>query len=797
MEEETKQPESEETKPGDRPKVPRILPVIAMRDQVVYPYMVAPLAVGRVKSVAAVDQAMTGDRMIALALQKDPDTEDPTFADLYEVGTAASVVRMMKMPDKQVNLLVQGVSRVRFDEWLSADPCLKAVLTELPESLPDSSVQWDASVQSLSQLFRRFVELSPNLPDEAYVTALNLDDPRKLCDFIASNIDLDAGQKHEILALVNVERRVERLREFLNQQLQVLELSGKIQSDARKEMEKTQREYYLRQQLREIQKELGETDELSREIEELQEKIEAAGMPEKAREAAERELNRLAKMNVAAAEYTVSRTYLDWLVSLPWSVSTKDRLNIKAAKRVLERDHYDLEKVKERILEYLAVLKLKRDMHGPILCFVGPPGVGKTSLGQSIARALGRKFVRVSLGGMRDEAEIRGHRRTYIGSLPGRIIQGLRNAGANNPLFMLDEIDKLGTDFRGDPASALLEVLDPQQNNTFVDHYLDVPFDLSTVMFITTANILDPIPPALLDRMEVLELPGYTKEEKLGIATRYLVPRQLSEHGLTRDLLVFRKGALKRIIQAYTREAGVRNLEREIGTVCRKVARKVAEGQTEKTVVTARDIPDYLGAEKFASEVAERKDAVGVATGMAWTPAGGHILFIESVAMPGKGELKLTGQLGDVMQESAQAALSFIRAHAPRYGIPDDFFAKKDLHVHVPAGAISKDGPSAGVAIVTSLASLATGRPARHDLAMTGEITLTGKVLPVGGIKEKVLGAREAGIRRILLPAKNEKDLQEVPEPLRQEMEFVFVDRVEQVFKEALNGFSNKSTEKE
>jgi ATP-dependent Lon protease len=785
---ETTQNGKAEKSPPDRPEIPKILPVVAVRDQVVYPYMGAPLAVARPRSVEAIDQALKGDHMVALALQKDAQTEDPTPADLHEIGAAAVVIRMWKMPDKQVHLLVQGVARIRFQEWLSADPCLKATVEELEEPLPPKSVEWEAAIQTLLNLFQKFVQLSPNLPDEAVVTALNLDDPRKLCDFVVANVEVPLEQKYEALALADPFGRLQFVTRLLNEQLQVLELSGKIQSDARKEMEKTQREYYLRQQLREIQKELGETDDQQREIAEIREKIEAAKMPEKAKEAADRELDRLSKMNVAAAEYTVSRTYLDWLTILPWAVSTKDRLSINAAHRILEQDHYGLADVKERILEYLSVLKLKQDMRGPILCFVGPPGVGKTSLGKSIARALGRKFARVSLGGMRDEAEIRGHRRTYIGSLPGRIIQGLRNAGSNNPVFMLDEVDKLGADFRGDPASALLEVLDPQQNQEYMDHYLDVPFDLSTVMFVTTANILDPIPPALRDRMEVLELPGYTKEEKLGIASKYLVPRQLKEHGLTRRHLALRKSALQKIIRSYTREAGVRNLEREIGTVCRKVARKVAEGETTRRTVSARDLAGFLGAEKFYSEVAEREDAVGVATGMAWTAQGGHILFVESVRMSGKGGLKLTGQLGDVMQESAQAALSYLRSHADQYGITPDFFGKNEMHVHVPAGAIPKDGPSAGVTLVTSLASLATGKAARHDIAMTGEITLTGKVLPVGGIKEKVLGAREAGIRRIILPAKNKKDLEDVPEALRNELEFLFADRIEEVLEIALNG---------
>jgi ATP-dependent Lon protease len=580
---------------------------------------------------------------------------------------------------------------------------------------------------------------------------------------------------------------IQRLRELvplLSREIQVLELTQKIQEQARQELDKAQREFILRQQLREIQKELGETPEA--EIEELRQKIEEAGMPEEVKEVALRELDRLSKMHPAAAEYTVSRTYIDWLISLPWNKVTEDNLDIAHAKKVLDEDHYDLDDVKERLLEFLAVRKLKQDTKGPILCFVGPPGVGKTSLGQSIARALGRKFVRISLGGVRDEAEIRGHRRTYVGALPGRIIQGLRQAGTKNPVFMLDEVDKLGFDFRGDPAAALLEVLDPEQNHTFVDHYLDVPFDLSQVLFICTANITDTIPPALLDRMEVIRLPGYSHEEKLQIAKRYLVPRNLKEHGLTQDHIEFTDEALSVIIKQYTREAGVRNLSREIANICRKVARRVAEGNTEKVVVTPENVAEFLGPPKFLEEIAERRPQVGVATGLAWTPFGGSVLFVETTKMPGKGSLIITGHLGEIMKESAQAALSYVRSRSEQLGIPEDFFSKHDIHIHVPAGAIPKDGPSAGITMATALASLATGRPVRHNVAMTGEITLTGRVLPVGGIKEKVLAAKEAGITEIILPAQNEKDLVEIPEHIRNALRFHFVENMDEVLELAL-----------
>ncbi|MCS6861478.1 MAG: endopeptidase La, partial [Abditibacteriales bacterium] len=639
----------------------------------------------------------------------------------------------------------------------------------------------------LLNLFQRIVSLAPQLPEEAYAMARSVEEPGKLADFIAFSLDIKLEQKQEVLEILDVHERLRRVAELAGEQLSVLELTNKIQQETHKEMDKAQREYYLRQQLKQIQEELGEGDERLAELQELRQKIEEAKMPEEARKAADRELDRLSRIPPASPEYTVSRNYLDWLIALPWSVETEDVIDLHATQRILDEDHYDLQEAKERIVEYLAVRKLKKDTKGPILCFVGPPGVGKTSLAQSIARALGRKLVRMSLGGVRDEAEIRGHRRTYIGSLPGRIIQGLRNAGTKNPVFVLDEIDKLGMDFRGDPSSALLEVLDPEQNHTFVDHYLEVPFDLSRVMFICTANMMDTVPLPLQDRMEVLRLPGYTREEKLAIAERYLLPRQLRENGLTADHLEITHDTLQKIIADYTREAGVRNLEREIGSVCRKVARRVAEGATEKVLVTPENVSEFLGPPKFFSEVADIKDRVGVANGLAWTPVGGEVLFIETAKMPGKGHLTLTGQLGDVMQESARTALSYLRAHAEEYGLPSDFFEKHDIHIHVPAGAIPKDGPSAGIAMTTALASLFSGRPARHDVAMTGEITLTGRVLPIGGVKEKVLAAKQADIHTVILPERNRKDLNDVPDVARKDMTFVFVKDIAEVLQVALH----------
>ncbi len=764
-------------------EIPNELPVLPLRDTVVFPFVATPLIVARRPSVQLIDDVLSGDRLLALVAQRKPELEEPRPEDIYTVGTAAIVLKMLKFPDGSLRVLVQGIERIKVLEYTSSEPYYRARIKVVRESYRPST-KIEALMRNVQIQFQKIVSLVPHLPDELQVVAMNLQDPGRLADLVASNINLNLQEKQEILEHADVERRLERLTVFLTRELEVLELGSKIQSQVQSELGKNQREYFLREQLKAIQQELGIGDERSAEINELRKAIEEAKMPEQAYKEAMRELDRLAKMQPGAAEYTVSRTYIDWLVSLPWSISTEDNLDIEAARRVLDEDHYDLEKVKERILEYLAVRKLKPDSKGPILCFVGPPGVGKTSLGRSIARALGRKFVRMSLGGVRDEAEIRGHRRTYIGALPGRIIQGLKNARANNPVFMLDEVDKIGADFRGDPSSALLEVLDPEQNFSFSDHYLEVPFDLSRVMFITTANVLDTIPPALRDRMEVLELPGYIAEEKLHIAFKYLIPRQIQENGLKTKHLTFTRAAVRKIIQEYTREAGVRNLEREIASICRKVAKDVAAHGDSKHIITAEKLADYLGPAKYYSEVKERTSEPGVATGLAWTPVGGDILFVEATKMRGNNKLTLTGQLGEVMRESAQAALSYVRSRAAQLGIQEDIFEKYDIHV--PEGAIPKDGPSAGVTIATSLVSLLTERPIRSDIAMTGEITLRGKVLPVGGIKEKVLAARRAGIRHVILPRKNEKDLAEIPEELRKEITFYFVDTMDQVLELAL-----------
>ncbi|TET44247.1 MAG: endopeptidase La, partial [Dehalococcoidia bacterium] len=669
------------------------------------------------------------------------------------------------------------------------EPYLKAKV-EVVEDKVEKTTELEALVRNLAGLFQRVVELAPNLPSELNIAVFNIPEPGSLADFIAAHINLKLEEGQEILETIDVAERIRKLTTFASRELEVLELGSKIQSQAKEEMTRAQREFYLREQLKAIQKELGEADERTLEINELREKIAEASLSPQANKEAERELDRLAKMPPAAAEYTVSRTYLDWLINLPWSKSTEDNLDIVRASGVLDEDHYNLNKVKERILDYLAVRKLKPDMKGPILCFVGPPGTGKTSVGQSIARALGRKFVRISLGGIRDEADIRGHRRTYVGALPGRIIQGLRRAESNNPLFMLDEIDKLGVDFRGDPAAALLEVLDPEQNSSFVDHYLDVPFDLSKVMFITTGNIVDPIPPALLDRMEVIELSGYTEDEKLHIAKKFLIPKQLNENGLTPQQLAISDEAVLAIIRNYTREAGLRNLEREIGAICRKVARQVAEGKEEPTTVIPDKLHDYLGAKKFHYQIAEEADEVGVATGLAWTPTGGDIIFVEATLVPGKGNLTLTGKLGDVMQESAKAALTYARSltalHKAQLDVPTSFYEDNDVHVHVPAGAIPKDGPSAGITMAVALISAVTGRSVSKDIGMTGEITLRGKILPVGGIRDKVLAAHRAGLRKVILPKENEKDLEEVPQQVKEELQFVFADRIDEALEAAL-----------
>lgn len=774
-------------KPDEKPtevSLPAELAIITGGQGVVFPSMMVPLAVGDEKTIKLIDDAVGRDKVVGIFARRG-DVEQPSLESLHQVGTAASIVRMLKMPDGSVRALLQGMSRIRLVDLVQVEPYLRGRVQALEEKL-EKTPELEALVRNLQSLFQKIVELSPNLPDELAIAALNLTEPGMLADFVAAHSNLRAEEAQEILETLDVRSRIDKLMVFVNRELEILELRSKIQSRVKDEIDRNQREFMLREQLKAIQKELGEVDERTVEINELRKKIDEAKLPPEAAKEAERELDRLSKMPPQAAEYTTSRTYLDWLVSLPWAISTEDNLDVRQARRILDGDHYDLEKVKERILDYLAVRNLKKDMKGPILCFVGPPGTGKTSIGKSIARALGRKFIRISLGGMRDEAEIRGHRRTYVGALPGRIIQGIRRAGSNNPVFMLDEIDKVGTDFRGDPSAALLEALDPEQNFAFSDHYLEVPFDLSKVMFITTANLMDPVPPALRDRMEVLELPGYTEAEKLHIAKKFLIPKQLTEHGLSRDVLSISDTAVTAIVRDYTREAGLRNLEREIGTICRKRARQLAQGERGKTRVTPARLEELLGPRKFRHEVAERTDEVGVATGLSWTPAGGDVLFVEATLMPGKGNLTLTGQLGDVMQESARAALSYTRSRASALGIDQDFYGKNDLHIHVPAGAIPKDGPSAGITMAVALVSALTRRPVSKDVAMTGEITLRGKVLPVGGIKEKVLAANRAGIRKVLLPKDNDKDLQEVPEHVRSQLKFSFVDHIDQVLKETL-----------
>ncbi len=775
-------------------EVPETLPVLPLRGVVVFPAAIAPLLISRPSSLKAVENAVEHKRLIALVAQQNPEDEQPTVDKLHRRGTAGRVLKMLRYPDGSVRILVQGVRRVEITDYVQEAPYLEARIAAISD-INTSGARVESGRKNLTAQFSKFVSLNPHLPDELQMVVMNIEEPGKVADLVASNLNIHIGEKQELLGIVDVEQRIERLSTIVNREIELLELGNKIHSDVQSELTKNQREFYLRQQLRAIQKELGEGDARTAEIDELIAKMEKANLPEKAREAAEHELDRLRMIPPESAEHSVVRTYIEWLVNLPWSESTEDNLDIGHARTVLDEDHYDLEKIKERILEFLAVRRLKNDSRGPILCFVGPPGTGKTSLGRSIARAMGRKFVRMSLGGMRDEAEIRGHRRTYIGSLPGRIIQNLRTAGSNNPLFVLDEIDKLGSDFRGDPASALLEVLDPEQNNTFQDHYLDVPFDLSRVMFVTTANVLDTIPPPLRDRMEVIELAGYTEEDKIEIAKRHIVPKQISEHGLTDANISFDQAGIVHVIRHYTREAGLRNLEREIGSLCRKVARGVTEGRIDPVVIDAAKVRDMLGPERFFSEIAERTGEPGVAVGLAWTPMGGDIMFIEATKMAGKKGLTLTGHLGDVMKESAQAALSFIRSRAEQLGVPADFFENSDLHVHVPAGAVPKDGPSAGITLAVALTSLLTNRPVRHDIAMTGEITLRGKVLPVGGIKEKVLGARRAGIDTVILPKRNEKDLEDIPPHIRSEMHFHFVEKMDEVIAFALENDSTSRSD--
>jgi len=773
---------------GKTRKIPEILPILPVMDVTLFPRMVLPLVVQEEASQQLVDEAMGKDRLIGLIVSKETDlTGSYEPANLYDVGTAALILKMSKPDEKVTQLLVQGAGRFRVLEYLQDKPYLCARIQPIPEpTIKDLEV--DAMMSNLVGLFQEVLELSPYVPGELGSLAKSLDEGGMLADLIASSLNISKEEKQNILETEDVKKRLTEVTRLINRELQVLQLGQKIQSQVKQDMDKAQRDFYLRQQLKAIKEELGEKDEDKTVLEEYRTKIEEKDLPEEAKKEAERELERLSRMHPSSAEYTVSTTYLDWLTSLPWNESTEDVLHIKKAKKVLDEDHYNLEKVKKRIIEYLAVRKLKPDSKGPILCFVGPPGTGKTSLGRSIARALGRKFVRISLGGVRDEAEIRGHRRTYVGALPGRIIQGIRRAESNNPVFMLDEIDKVGADFRGDPSSALLEVLDPEQNFSFSDHYLDVPFDLSRVMFITTGNILDTIPPALRDRMEVLDLLGYTQDEKVKIAQRHLIPRQLEAHGLAPEQLTITAGAIQHVVAGYTREAGLRNLERELAAICRGVACVVAEGCKGSTRVTPRDIHKFLGPIRFRSEVSERISTPGVAAGLAWTQTGGDLLFVEATKMKGRHSLTLTGQLGDIMKESATAALSFVRSHAKEIGVPEDFYENQEIHIHVPAGAIPKDGPSAGVTMLTALASLLTDKTVASDLAMTGEITLRGQVLPVGGIKEKILAAHRAGIKAVILPKWNEKDLEDVPKKVRTALQFHFVDTMDEVIRIALPG---------
>lgn len=767
--------------------IPDVMPLLPVRDVVIYSYMILPLMVGRQRSIQAVEKALAQDRLIFLASQMISTEEDPSPDGIYRTGTVAMVVKMLKLPDGRVKVLVQGLAKARIVSFLSTTEYFKVKIEKIPEpSAQPITIEVEALMRSVKENSEKILQLRGIISPDAVAILDSIEDPGRLADLVASNLKLRVEESQAILEVINPVERLAKVNELLSKELELSAMQAKIQTQAKEEMGKTHREYFLREQLKAIQSELGEIDEKTKEIEEFREKIAKAKMPKEVEKEGEKQLSRLAQMHPDAAEASIIRTYLDWMVELPWSKSTRDKLDIKNAKQILDEDHYNLEKVKDRILEYLGVRKLNRKMKGPILCFVGPPGVGKTSLGRSIARALGRKFTRISLGGLRDEAEIRGHRRTYIGALPGRIIQGLKNAGSNNPVFMLDEIDKVGADFRGDPSAALLEVLDPEQNHAFSDHYLNVPFDLSRVMFITTANLADPIIPALKDRMEIIELSGYVDEEKLKITRQFLVPRQVKENGIGVEDFRITDEAILGIVNLYTREAGLRNLEREIASLCRKIARKIAEGEDKIPRITAKNLHKFLGVPKFLPDEEQRGNEVGVATGLAWTPYGGDVLHIEATPMEGKGNLLLTGQLGDVMKESGHAAMSYFRSRAVRFGMKEKFYHSKDIHVHVPAGAIPKDGPSAGVTMATALVSALTGIPVRSDVAMTGEITLRGRVLPVGGLREKSLAALRSRIYTVIAPEQNKKDLDEIPRHIRRGLDFKFVKHMDDVLKIAL-----------
>jgi ATP-dependent Lon protease len=775
--------------PADHPlEFPAALPVLPLKETVVFPQSMSPLAIGQERSVRLIDDVVAGDRLLALVTAKDASVEAPTWEDIYEIGTVALVHKMIKVPDGTLRILVQGLERIKLEHRLDTDPYLLGEFSALPDVLIETP-EVEALTRNVQGLFGRIIGLAPYLPEELQLAAANVDDPSALCHLVASTLrTIKTDERQEILEEVNVEQRLRLVSQILNRELEVFELGSKIQSQVQSEMEKGQREYFLRQQLKAIQQELGEGDPEQAEIDELRAQLAALELPEDARKAADRELGRLEKLPPAAAEYGVIRTYLEWILTLPWQKYTDDNLDLDHARGVLDTDHFDLEKVKDRIIEYLAVAKLRNEISGQILCFVGPPGVGKTSLGHSIANALGRKFVRLSVGGVRDESEVRGHRRTYIGSMPGSIIRSLRDAESSNPLMLIDEIDKMGADWRGDPASAMLEVLDPEQNRTFRDHYLDLPFDLSKVLFICTANTLDTVPGALLDRMDVIALSGYTEDEKLGIAKKYLLPKQLGLHGLKRSQLTLSDKVLRTIIREYTREAGVRNLERRIADVCRKVATQIAKGRAQKPRVDDARLREWLGPRRYSGEVRKRVSVPGVATGLAYTAVGGDVLFIEATAYSGKGRLTITGQLGEVMQESAQAALSWVRSHTEEMGLADDWFSTHDVHIHVPAGAVPKDGPSAGVTMATAIASLVRAEPVTADVGMTGEITLTGQVLPIGGLREKSLAAQRAGLKRVIFPRENEPDLDDLPPETRKALEFIPVDRIEEVFEAAFTG---------
>ncbi len=773
--------------------IPQKLPILLLRDIVVFPYMIVPLFVGREKSKNAIDQSLSSHRMILLLTQKDMEAEDPKREEVYDMGTVALIMRMLKLPDGRIRILAQGLVRAKIESFDDENGHLTAQIQVVHEpETAEKSLESEALVRNVRSGLEKATSLGKSIPPEVLIIATNVEEPGRLADLTAANLELKVNDAQAILEITDPVQRLKKVYELLAKELEILDVQSRISTEAKGEMDKMQRQYYLRQQMKAIQKELGEGNELQEEVKGYQDKLQKLKVAEEVREELEKQITRLAQMHPESAETTVVRNYLDWMFTLPWSKSTVDNLDLKLAKTILDEDHYGLEKVKERILEYLAVRSLSKKIKGPILCFVGPPGVGKTSLGKSIARALGRKFIRISLGGVHDEAEIRGHRRTYIGALPGRIIQGLRRAGFDNPVFMMDEVDKIGADFRGDPSSALLEVLDPEQNFSFRDHYLGVPYDLSKVMFITTANLLDPIQPAFRDRMEVLQLPGYTEEEKLQIALRHLVPKQIKENALSPKLISFSSGAIKKLIALYTREAGVRNLERELASVCRKVARKVAEGKKILHKITSQNIETYLGPPKIFKDQVQKKDQVGVTTGVAWTATGGEILFVEATKMKGKGILSLTGSLGDVMKESAHAALSYARAHAKELGIDNKIFSQNDFHVHIPEGAIPKDGPSAGITIATALISVCTNTKVRWDVAMTGEITLRGNVLPIGGVKEKVLAAQRAGLKKMILPGANKKDLIDIPSVVKKEMEFIFVEEIWGVFAHALVKFKTK-----